>query len=252
MSQAISTTTSGQQDLTRFVRQEIQKRGDRSTYAALKSQILRKFSATLFEEHKDMVTHLLTSRELLANPTTDLSLTTFSSGCMVCENVIVRGTVSFGPGTIVQPCSQFLATGTGAIIIGSDNIFEEQCIVINETDADMVIGSMNLFQVGCNIQATRIGNGNRIGVRARVGWNVTMGDHGLIVALQTVPAHSTLVDHCLVTPSVTTARDRGDTVELHQQQMVDCLLALRSPSSRTCVLNFHKLHKMNPLTKKSN
>jgi dynactin-6 len=233
-------------DLIRFVRREIQTRGDRSTYNAIKQQCLDMFNSEYFERHKSVVSHLLQSRELVQNPNpiTNLSSTTFSPGCMICESVVVHGRVSFGPGTVVQPCSQFFATGAGSIIIGSDNIFEEQCIVINDSDKDMVIGSLNLFEVGCQIRAATIGNGNRVGVRATLGWGSSMSNHGLVVALQTVNDEAVLPDHCLVTPTLNHAADRGDNVALHQQQMLDYLSALRSPSSRTCLLNFHKLHKI--------
>lgn len=230
------------QDFINFVRQEI-KNNPAATFTTIQQVCVELFTTEYVEKHQHLISVHLERHQMLLHPTTDLSLATFSAGCMVCDNVVVRGRVSFGAGTIVQPCAQFLATGAGRIVIGSDNIFEEQCIVVNDTDEDMVIGSMNLFEVGCKIKATRIGNGNQIGVRASVGWGVVMGDHGLVVALQTVHDDAVLNDHCLVTPSVVSTADRGDHIVVHRQHMLDCLSALRNPSSRTCLLNFHKMHK---------
>ena len=231
-------------DLVTFVRAQLEIGNKDATYLVIKNQCLDMFTAEYVEKHSEIISKLLESHAILKHPTTDLSSTNFTSGCMVCDDVIVRGRVTFGSGTIVQPCSRFLATGTGAIIVGSDNIFEEQCVVINDSDEDMIIGSLNLFEVGCTIRASSIGNGNQIGVRASLGFDVIMGDHGLVVAMQTVENGTVLADHCLVTPSVSNVADRGDNVVMHQQYMIDCLNALRNPSSKTCLLNFHKMHKI--------
>ena len=234
-------------DLIKFVRNEIQtlqRNNVKLQYLPIKNKILDLFTETYFEQHKHIVSQLLESHSAIANPITNLDSATFSPGCMICDNVIITGNVSFGSGTIVQPCSKFLATGKGSIVIGADNIFEEQCIVINDSDQDMIIGSFNLFQVGCQIRASTVGNGNKIGVRSTLGWGVQMKNHGLIVAMQNVPDDAVLQDHCLVTPTENRAANRSDNVALHQQQMIDYLTALKSPSSRTCLLNFHKLHKI--------
>ena len=235
---------SSPKDLIKFVRHEIQQRGDRSSYMAIKKRCLELFTSSYFEKNKELVSRLLESREILQNPTTDLSDTKFSPGCIVCENVVIRGRVVIGPGTIVQPCTKFIATGSGAIIIGADNIFEEQCLVVNDTDEDMVIGTMNLFEVGCEIRASSVGDRNRFGVRSTLGWGSVLNDDGLVVALQEVGEETTMENHFLMTPMENRAVDRGDSVALHRQHMLDYLTALRSPSSRTCLLNFHKIHRM--------
>jgi dynactin-6 len=235
---------SSPKDLIKFVRHEIQERGDRSSYMTIKQKCLELFTTTYFEKNKELVSGLLESRDILQNPTTDLSDTQFSPGCMVCENAIVRGRVVIGPGTVVQPCTKIIATGLGTIIIGADNIFEEQCLIVNDTDDDMVIGTMNLFEVGCEVRASSVGNRNRFGVRSTLGWGSVLNDDGLVVALQEVAEETTLENHFLMTPMENRAVDRSDSVTLHRQHMLDYLTALRSPSSRTSLLNFHKIHPM--------
>ena len=59
-----------------------------------------------------------------------------------------------GSRTLIHPSVKIIAEA-GPIIIGDNNIFEEQTVIINKNDADsgsntriMIIGDNNVFEVG--------------------------------------------------------------------------------------------------------
>lgn len=51
-------------------------------------------------------------------------------------------------GTVLQPRCTILAM-SGPIILGSNNIVEENVVIVNRLKQPMIIGDNNLFEVGC-------------------------------------------------------------------------------------------------------
>ena len=168
-----------------------------------------------------------------------------SPGALVCADVsCTGGKVTFGPGCVVQPRCLFVCEGGdgAAIRVGADCIFEEQCVVVHSGDGVLEIGSLNLFEVGCALRGVRrVGDGNRIGVRAEVGEGVTLGNNTYVAAAVRVAPGTNVTDHTVVMHNACTSADPVLSAKAHRAEMVDCLSALRDPASRTALINFHKI-----------
>ncbi|TKC52984.1 hypothetical protein EI555_015634, partial [Monodon monoceros] len=93
--------------------------------------------------------------------------------------------VACGPRTVIHPKARIIAEA-GPIVIGEGNLIEEQALIINAhpenitPDAEdpepkpMIIGTNNVFEVGCYSQAMKIGDNNVIESKAYVGRNVIL------------------------------------------------------------------------------
>ncbi|XP_064190658.1 dynactin subunit 6-like [Anguilla rostrata] len=115
----------------------------------------------------------------------------FAAGAVVCVESEIRGDVTIGPRTVVHPKARIVAEA-GPIVIGEGNLIEEQALIINGypenimPDAEgtepktMTIGTNNVFEVGCESQALKIGDNNVIESKAVVGRNVIL-TNGCIV-----------------------------------------------------------------------
>ncbi|XP_070220220.1 dynactin subunit 6 isoform X3 [Bos mutus] len=94
-------------------------------------------------------------------------------GAVVCVESEIRGDVTIGPRTVIHPKARIIAEA-GPIVIGEGNLIEEQALIINAhpdnitPDAEdpepkpMIIGTNNVFEVGCYCQAMKIGDNNVI------------------------------------------------------------------------------------------
>ncbi|XP_023108200.1 dynactin subunit 6 isoform X2 [Prionailurus bengalensis] len=92
---------------------------------------------------------------------------------------------SQGPRTVIHPKARIIAEA-GPIVIGEGNLIEEQALIINAhpdnitPDAEdpepkpMIIGTNNVFEVGCYSQAMKMGDNNVIESKAYVGRNVIL------------------------------------------------------------------------------
>ncbi|XP_028812439.1 dynactin subunit 6 [Denticeps clupeoides] len=107
-----------------------------------------------------------------------------AAGAVVCVESEIRGDVTIGPRTVVHPKARIIAEA-GPIIIGEGNLIEEQALIthrypenISETEwveaKTMIIGTNNVFEVGCVSQALKIGDNNVIESKAKVGKNVIL------------------------------------------------------------------------------
>ncbi|XP_060149625.1 dynactin subunit 6-like [Globicephala melas] len=99
---------------------------------------------------------------------------------VLCVESEIRGDVTIGPRTVIHPKAQIIAEA-GPIVIGKGNVMEEQALIINaHSDAadsepkPMIIGTNNVFEVGCYSQAMKIGDNNIIESIAYVGRNVIL------------------------------------------------------------------------------
>ncbi|XP_008830815.3 dynactin subunit 6 isoform X2 [Nannospalax galili] len=106
-------------------------------------------------------------------------------GAVVCVESEIRGDVTIGPRTVIHPKARIIAEA-GPIIIGEGNLIEEQALIINAHPDDiipdagdsepkpMIIGTNNVFEVGCQSQAMKMGDNNVIESKAYVGRNVIL------------------------------------------------------------------------------
>jgi len=108
-----------------------------------------------------------------------------AAGAMVCEDVELIGDITIGSRTIIHPKARIVAEA-GPIVIGDFNIIEELVTITNKSSTSsntgkvLIIGNNNVFEVGANIEAIRIGDHNVIESKAVVGSSVEMSN-GCIV-----------------------------------------------------------------------
>ena len=85
----------------------------------------------------------------------------------------------------MHPACSIIAEG-GDIIIGENNIIEEKVRIINRMrkdengkliKKDMYIGNFNVFEVGCTIDSSDIGNFNEFQFKSAVNEGCTIGDN---------------------------------------------------------------------------
>eukprot|EP00656_Telonema_subtile_P040211 TRINITY_DN45275_c0_g1_i1.p1 TRINITY_DN45275_c0_g1~~TRINITY_DN45275_c0_g1_i1.p1 ORF type:complete len:190 (-),score=28.38 TRINITY_DN45275_c0_g1_i1:126-695(-) len=115
------------------------------------------------------------SVEMLTVPL-EPGLLTLHPDSVVCstQNDKIKGLVTIGSGTVVHPSCTILAEA-GPIEIGANNILEEQVVIRNSGfPGGMTIGAENLFQVGCCIEAERVGDACCFGVKATVRAGATL------------------------------------------------------------------------------
>lgn len=113
---------------------------------------------------------------------------------IVCEDSIIKGDVTISSGSVIHPSAQIYAE-SGPIIIGENCIIEEYAKIIHrippghklheenpEKPHVLVIGSNNIFEVGCQVEALKIGEKNVFECKSFVGSGVTISSGCVIGA----------------------------------------------------------------------
>ncbi|TDG45202.1 hypothetical protein AWZ03_008357 [Drosophila navojoa] len=108
---------------------------------------------------------------------------------VVCEESTLRGDITFSAGCVVHPSATIIAEA-GPIIIGENCIVEEYATIAHRLadgaswDANNIlsIGSHNVFEVGCTVEAARIGDKNVFESKSFVGRGVTVSSGCVIGA----------------------------------------------------------------------
>ena len=106
-----------------------------------------------------------------------------NSGCLVCRTSVLQGDISIGTGTIIHPFARIEAKN-GSIVIGDNNIIEENVEIINDGAGDsiMIIGNGNTFQVGCKISCRKMGNNNLVESGCLLGRDVVLSFGCIVTA----------------------------------------------------------------------
>merc|ERR1711963_1169014 len=101
-------------------------------------------------------------------------------GAMVCEDCELVGDITIGSRTIIHPKAKIVAEA-GPIVIGDFNIIEEYVTITNRksnsdnnTGKVLIIGNNNVFEVGANVEAVKIGDHNIVEGKAVVGPGVEL------------------------------------------------------------------------------
>ncbi|XP_044745538.1 dynactin subunit 6-like [Coccinella septempunctata] len=110
-------------------------------------------------------------------------------GSSICAETMLIGDISFGNNCVVHPYVQILAVA-GPIIFGENCLIEERVQIIHrgppgaatKKGPPLVIGSDNTFEVGCRIEARKIGNNNIFESKSLIGNQVTITDDCIIGA----------------------------------------------------------------------
>lgn len=108
---------------------------------------------------------------------------------IVCEDSTLRGDITISPGCVIHPSASIIAEA-GPIILGENCIVEEYATIAYrlpesektsaEPAAPLVIGANNVFEVGCTVEANRIGDKNVFECKSYVGPEVSVSN-GCIV-----------------------------------------------------------------------
>lgn len=111
------------------------------------------------------------------------------SGSVVCQEAEIKGEVTIGSKTVIHPKARIIAEA-GPIIIGDNNLIEEQATIINpvikEDDEEagekivMKIGNNNVFEVGCVCEAVTVGDNNILEAKSKIGRH-TILSHGCVI-----------------------------------------------------------------------
>ncbi|KAK4884152.1 hypothetical protein RN001_000423 [Aquatica leii] len=89
-------------------------------------------------------------------------------GAIVCEESKLDGDITIGSHCIIHPAA-IISAEAGPIILGDFCLVEEQAKIIhrlrpeqtnNETTPVLIIGSHNVFEIGCTVEAAKIGSNN--------------------------------------------------------------------------------------------
>uniref|UniRef100_A0A8C0BQ16 Dynactin subunit 6 n=5 Tax=Telluraves TaxID=3073808 RepID=A0A8C0BQ16_9AVES len=140
------------------------------------------------------------------------------------------GCSSSGPRTVIHPKARIIAEA-GPIVIGEGNLIEEQALIINgypenitpETEEvepkPMVIGTNNVFEVGCYSQAMKVGDNNVIESKAFVGRNVILTSGCIIGACCNVNTYEVIPENTVIYGAdclrrVQTERPQPQTLQL--------------------------------------
>ncbi|KAH0628502.1 hypothetical protein JD844_009778 [Phrynosoma platyrhinos] len=161
---------------------------------------------------------------------TSLLLVKIAPGAVVCVESEIKGDVTIGPRTVIHPKARIIAEA-GPIVIGEGNLIEEQAIIINgypenitpDTEGaeakPMIIGTNNVFEVGCYSQAMKIGDNNVIESKAYVGRNVILTSGCIIGACCNVNTYEVIPENTVIYGAdclrrVQTERPQPQTLQL--------------------------------------
>ncbi|TMW68728.1 hypothetical protein Poli38472_006196 [Pythium oligandrum] len=123
----------------------------------------------------------------------------------VCEEAELQGSISFGAQVIVHPNAAVVAL-TAPVTIGDRSILEDH-VRIEHADATqlgensavvMQIGSDNLFESGCVIRSTSIGNGNWFEPKAETHAGSVIGNGCLIGSGVVIARNEVIPDNTIV------------------------------------------------------
>lgn len=132
---------------------------------------------------------------------------------VVCEDSIIKGDVTISSGCVIHPSAQIVAE-SGPIIIGENCIIEEYVKIFHkipeghklfvnsgenpEKPHVLVIGSNNIFEVGCVVEALKIGEKNVFECKSYVGPNVTITSGCVIGAGTTLQGEQILLENTII------------------------------------------------------
>lgn len=125
-----------------------------------------------------------------------------------CDESVFIGDITISGGCIVHPRVTIIAEA-GPIIIGENCLIEEYATIIHrgsiEIDAEpsakppvLLIGSNNVFEVGCTIEATKIGEKNVFEGKSTVSSGVTITNNCIIGAGCHLKGEQTLPENTII------------------------------------------------------
>nr|SVE78602.1 EOG090X0I48 [Daphnia lumholtzi]SVE79231.1 EOG090X0I48 [Daphnia lumholtzi] len=125
-----------------------------------------------------------------------LSTAKIANGAIVCCECDLQGDITIGSRTVIHPRAKIIAI-SGPIIIGENNIIEEQVQIINRCETPMIIGNNNVFEVDCHVESKFIGDNNIVESKAFVGRQTSLSNGCVIGAKCEVLVAETLQEGSL-------------------------------------------------------
>lgn len=117
---------------------------------------------------------------------------------LVCsEYTTLRGDILIGSKTVIHPTAKILAN-KGKIIIGDSNLIEEYVTIVNDNEEPMIIGSQNIFEVGCYVESRQIGNNNVLESKCKVSRNFIISNNCIIGAKCVMNIDEELVNNTVI------------------------------------------------------
>jgi len=101
------------------------------------------------------------------------------SNALVCQETTLLGDITIGSGCVLHPKCTINAEA-GPILIGKNNVFEENSIIYNSCSTPLLIGDENIFEVGCHIEGTRVGNQNVFEANSKVNGTTMVGNNCVV------------------------------------------------------------------------
>lgn len=125
-----------------------------------------------------------------------------------CEESTFAGDITISGGCIIHPRVTIIAEA-GPIIIGENCLIEEYATIINRAtssiDAEppikppvLLIGSNNVFEVGCTVEATKIGEKNVFESKSTVTSDVNITNNCIIGAGCHLTGEQTLPENTII------------------------------------------------------
>lgn len=108
-----------------------------------------------------------------------------------CDDSIFSGDITVSTGTIIHPRVTIIAK-SGPIIIGENCLIEEYVTIIHDTGVEsdaalerppvLVIGANNVFEVGCTVEALKIGERNTFECKCYVASSIKIANNCVVGA----------------------------------------------------------------------
>lgn len=142
------------------------------------------------------------------------------SGSVVFQEAEIKGEVTIGSRTVIHPKARIIAEA-GPIIIGDNNLIEEQATIINsyyldDDDAQqgekivMRIGNHNVFEVGSQCEAVKVGDNNILEAKSKIG-RYTGISHGCVIGAKCeVTSQETLLENTVIYGQSCSRRVQGE------------------------------------------
>ncbi|XP_054710001.1 dynactin subunit 6-like [Uloborus diversus] len=126
-------------------------------------------------------------------------------GAVICKECELRGEISIGSRTVIHPKARIVAEA-GPIIIGENNLIEEQVQILNvnkenanpDAQTVMVIGANNVFEVGAYVESLKIGDNNVLESKCKVGRYTELTSGCVIGAKCDISCNETITENTVI------------------------------------------------------
>lgn len=166
---------------------------------------------------------------------------------VVCDDAILKGDITISSGCVIHTSATVIAE-SGPIIIGENCILEEYSKIIHKIPSShklyqeslekphvLVIGPNNIFEVGCTIEALKIGEKNIFECKSYVSPDVTISSGCVIGAGCRLSGEQSLAENTVIYGYNCQQREALDKASGSHMLQLDFL--------RKVLPNYHHLKK---------